>query len=195
MEKKVSENIGSYYHHYPRVTVVVTASAGGRDNAASIAWHTSVSKNPPLFCVSVAAGHFTYELIAEGKEFGVNFLPDDKAELVAAIGGSKGREMDKFQTFGIETDAPLKTSVPVLSDAYAAYECKLVDDRLYGDHRLLVGEVVAVHCAGEAFTDNNTLDTGSVSPTLYMGSELYLNVSNCRARTLNRADCLKELRK
>jgi len=195
MKKKVSESVGSYYHHYPRVAVVVTASAGGRDNAASIAWHTSVSKNPPLFCVSVAAGHYTYELIAQSKEFGVNFIPDDKAELVAAIGGSKGRDVNKFQAFGIATDKPLKTSVPVLSDAYAVYECQLVDDREYGDHRLLVGEVVAVHCADEAFKSDNTLDFKKTSPTLYMGSELYLNVSGCKARTLSRTSCVEGLKK
>ena len=195
MKKTVSENVGAYYHHYPRVAVVVTASAAGKDNAASIAWHTSVSKTPPLFCVSVAAGHYTYELIAKSKEFGVNFLPDEKAELVAAIGGSKGREINKFQTFGIETDAPLKTSVPVLSDAYAVYECKLVDDRAYGDHRLLVGEVVAVHCAEEAFAEKGALDTAKVSPTVYMGSELYLNLADCKARTLNRVNCVDELKK
>ena len=49
----------------------------------------------------------------------------------------------------VATEKPLKTAVPILGAAYAAYECKLVDDREYGDHRWLVGEVVAVHLLEE----------------------------------------------
>ncbi len=193
MEKTVSHNTGAFYQHYPRLAVVVTASAGGRDNAMSIAWHTSISKNPPLFGVVASPGHFTYKLITHSKEFGVNFLPDSSAELVAAIGGSKGKEVDKFKVFCIEKIDAVKTAVPILKDAYAAFECKLVDDRLYGDHRLLVGEIVAVHYAEEMFLENGTLNIEKVSPTLYLGSELYLGVKGCKARTLNRELCARNM--
>lgn len=193
MEKTVSHNTGAFYQHYPRLAVVVTASAGGRDNAMTIAWHTSISKNPPLFGIIASPGHFTCKLIAHSKEFGVNFLPDSSAELVAAIGGSKGKEMDKFKAFRIEKIDAVKTAVPILKDAYAAFECKLVDDRLYGDHKLLVGEIVAVHYSDEMFLENGTLDVEKVSPTLYLGSELYLGVKGCKTRTLNRESCAKNM--
>lgn len=194
MKKTVSDNIGAFYQHYPRVAVVVTASAGGMGNAMSIAWHTSISKKPPLFGVSASPNHFTYKLIAQSKQFGVNFLPDEKAELVAALGGSKGSQLDKFSAFSVEKDDAMKTNVPILKNAYAAFECKLVDDRLYGDHRLLVGEVVAVHYAEEAFMENGVLDIEKISPTLYMGGEIYLNTKGCIARRLDRnfcVDCFK----
>ena len=195
MKKSVSDSVGAFYQHYPRTAVVVTASAGGRDNAMSIAWHTSISKNPPLFGVAVSPNHFTYKLIAESKEFGVNFMPDTSAELVAAVGGSKGSELDKFKAFCIEKDNAIKTAVPILKDAYAAFECKLVDDRQYGDHKLLVGEIVAVHCAEEAFKESGALDIEKVCPTLYMGGELYLNIAGCKVRTLNRSFCAEKLQK
>ena len=194
MKKSVSDSVGAFYQHYPRTAVIVTASAGGRDNAMSVAWHTSISKNPPLFGVVVSQNHFTYKLIAESKEFGVNFMSDTSAELVAAVGGSKGSELDKFKAFCIEKDNAIKTAVPILKDAYAAFECKLVDDRQYGDHKLLVGEIVAVHCAEEAFKENGSLDIEKVCPTLYMGSELYLNIADCRVRTLNRSFCVEKLK-
>ena len=34
MKKTVSDNTGAYYQHYPRVAVIVTASAGGKKDAA-----------------------------------------------------------------------------------------------------------------------------------------------------------------
>ena len=194
MDKVISDSIGAFYHHYPRVAAVVTAHAGDRDNAMTAAWHTPVSFKPPLYGVAVLPTRFTYELIAESRQFGINFLPDTKADLVAAIGGSKGSEIDKFQIFKIVRDNPEKIAVPILKDAYAAYECQLVDDRPYGDHRLLVGEVTAVHYLGEAFMEDGTLDLEKVNPVLYMGSEHYVGLKGCTVRTLNRefcAECLK----
>ena len=194
MGKTISDNIGAFYQHYPRLAVVVTGSADGRDNAMSIAWHTSISKNPPLFGVSVSPNHFTYKLIAQSRQFGVNFIPDTKAELVAALGGSKGSQVDKFSMFSIGRSNAYKTVVPILEDAYAAFECRLVDDRLYGDHKLLVGEIIAVHYDEAAFIENGVLDIESVNPTLYLGGEIYLNTQQSQPRTLNRhfcVDCLK----
>lgn len=186
MAKVVSEDIGAFYQHYPRVTVVVTAHAGGKDNAMAAAWHAPISFKPPIYGVAISPKRFTYQLIIDSKEFGINFLPAEEAELVASVGGSKGGEVDKFQAFNIVKDSSTKTAVPILKTAYAAYECQLVDDRVYGDHRLLVGEIVAVHWLPEAFTADGTLDLDRVNPVLYLGKERYLNLSGCTIRTLDR---------
>jgi flavin reductase (DIM6/NTAB) family NADH-FMN oxidoreductase RutF len=186
MAKVISEDIGAYYHHYPRVATIVTAQAKGRENAMAVAWHTSISFSPPLYGISVSPKRFTYQLIVDSKEFGVNFLPFEQAELVASVGGSKGEETDKFHQFDIAKEKPVKTAVPILTAAYAAYECKLIDDRLYGDHRLLVGEIVVVHLLNEAFAPEGTLDLAKVSPVLYLGSERYATVSTETIKYLDR---------
>ena len=184
MGKVNSESIGAFYQHYPRITIVVTSHVGGKDNAMAAAWHTPLSFSPPLYGVVISAKRFTYQLIIDSKEFGINFLPSTEAELVASVGGSKGGEVDKFQAFNIVKDSSVKTAVPILKTAYAAYECQLVDDRDYGDHRFLVGEIVAVHLLQEAFTPEETLDLDKVSPILYLGHELYLTSSRVRVRHL-----------
>jgi flavin reductase (DIM6/NTAB) family NADH-FMN oxidoreductase RutF len=186
MAKVVSEDIGAYYHHYPRLATIVTAQSKGRSNAMAVAWHTSISFSPPLYGIALSPKRFTYKLIVESKEFGVNFLPFDKAELVAAVGGSSGGEVDKFRQFNIAQDKSVKTQVPILKAAYAAYECKVVDDRLYGDHRLVVGEIVAVHSLREAFSPEETLDLAKVSPTLYLGNERYVTASSEGIKYLDR---------
>ncbi len=182
MTKVVSEGIGTFSQHYPRVATIVTAQAKGKANAMAVAWHLVISVNPPLYGVSIAPKRFTHQLIVDSKEFGVNFLPFEMTELVASVGGSSGREMDKFQEFNIALDKPVKTAVPILKDAYAAYECKLVDDKLYGDHRLFVGEIVAVHWLEEAFTPEGTLDLDKVSPALFLGQERYLTTAKDTVR-------------
>ena len=194
MAKEISEQTGAFYQHYPEVAVIVTAHAAGRDNAMAVAWHMPVSKKPPLYAVSISPKRFTYQLIVDSGEFGINFLPDEEAELVAAVGGSKGKEIDKFEAFKIKTDKSLKVAVPILKSAYVAYECKVVDDRLCGDHRLLVGEILAVHWQKEAFTQDGILDIEKVSPVLYLGSDQYLGISGCAVRTLDREVCVNCLK-
>jgi len=186
MAKVISEDIGAYSHHYPRVATIVTAQAEGKENAMAVAWHTSISFAPPLYGISVSPQRFTYQLIVDSKEFGVNFLPFEQAELVASVGGSKGEEIDKFRQFDIAQDKPVKTAVPILKAAYAAYECKLIDDKGYGDHRWLVGEIVAVHLLKKAFASEETLDLAKVSPILYLGNERYLTVSRETIKYLDR---------
>ncbi len=186
MAKVISEGAGEFYQHYPRVVAIVTAKAKERDDAMAVAWHTAISYSPHLYGVSIAPKRFTYQLIIDSKEFGVNFLPFEAAELIASVGGSKGAEIDKFQQFKIARDKPLKTSVPILGAAYAAYECKLVDDRRHGDHQWLVGEVVAVHWLKEVFTPEETLDLAKVSPVLYLGQEFYTTTTKDAVRNLGK---------
>jgi len=186
MAKVSIAGAGKYSHHYPRLATIVTVHARGKDNAMAVAWHSSISVNPPLFGVSIAPKRFTWELIMEAKEFGVNFIPIDKAELVASVGGISGTEVDKFQRFAIAREKPLKTSVPVLKDAYACYECKLVDHKTYGDHVWVVGEIVATHYEEKLFTGEQALKLDSVSPALYMGGELYTIPAKDDIRHLDR---------
>jgi flavin reductase (DIM6/NTAB) family NADH-FMN oxidoreductase RutF len=173
MPKIVSEDVGKFSQHNPKVAVIVTASARGRDDAMTAAWHSSISFKPPLYGVAISPKRFTYQLITESREFGINFIPSGKACLAASIGGTSGQQMDKFERFNIERERPLKTTTPILKDAYAAYECKLVDSKPYGDHIWIVGEIVAVHFVEEAFTPAEILDLDKMRPLLYIGSDFY----------------------
>ncbi|MBE9469666.1 MAG: flavin reductase family protein [Chloroflexi bacterium] len=173
MLKTITEHIGAFGQHYPKVAAIVTAASRGKDDAMTAAWHSSISLNPPLYGVSISPKRFTYELITESKDFGINFIPFEKAALAAKIGGTAGREMDKFERLGIEKEKPSVTQAPILKDAYAAYECKLVDSRAYGDHIWVVGEIVAVHFLEEVFTSERILDLEKVKPLLYLGLEFY----------------------
>ena len=177
MSRIVSENAGEFSQHYPKIAAIVTASAKGKDNAMTCAWHSSICIKPPLYGVSLAAERFTYKLITESKEFGINFIPWEKAAIAGFLGGTSGQETDKFEKFNIEKENPLKTGAPILKDAYAAYECQLVDNRPYGDHVWVVGKIVAVHFLEEAFTKEQVLDLDKIKPLLYLGSDFYVTLN------------------
>jgi len=186
MPKIVTEDIGKFSHHYPKIAAIISASARGRADAMTAAWHSSISLKPPLYGIAITSKRFTYQLITESQEFGVNFIPIEKASLAAAIGGTSGQKMDKFQRFNIKKERPLKTTVPVLKDAYAAYECKLVDSKPYGDHLWIVGEIVAVHFLEEAFTPAKVLDMDKIKPLLYLGSDCYASMDKSSTKLIKR---------
>jgi flavin reductase (DIM6/NTAB) family NADH-FMN oxidoreductase RutF len=59
--------------------------------------------------------------------------------------------------------------VLILKTVYGAYERKLVNNKDYGDHRLLAVEMVAVRLLKEGFAQEKTLDLSKVSLILYLG--------------------------
>jgi flavin reductase (DIM6/NTAB) family NADH-FMN oxidoreductase RutF len=179
-------SVGEFYQHYPKVAAILTVNAGGKKNAMAAAWHSAVSFKPPLYGVAVAPKRYTYNLIVESGEFGINFVPFEAAELIASVGGSGGSQLEKFHKFNIAEEKPLNTKVPILSEAYAAYECKLVDNKTYGDHAWMVGEIVAVHFIDDLFTAKGTLDLSKLNPALYLGAELYITTARESLRLLER---------
>ncbi|MFC1912811.1 flavin reductase family protein [Chloroflexota bacterium] len=189
MAKIIKEDIAdmlSLLHYYPKITALITSQAKGRDNVMPSTWNTPVAVNPPLYGVTISPEGFTYQLIAESKEFGVNFLPFEMAKLSAAAGGCSGRDIDKFQRFDIGRDKPVQTGVPILKHAYASYECRVVDEREFGDHRFFVGKVVAVHFRPEVFTPGEQLDMSKVDPILYIGRDVYLSTAKDTVGKLDR---------
>ncbi|MGB5933956.1 MAG: flavin reductase family protein [Anaerolineae bacterium] len=187
MGKVSIEGVGKFNHHYPAVAAVVTARVEEKANAMAAAWHSCLSFEPPLYGVAISPKRFSHDLVLEAGEFGVNFLPFDKAGMIAAVGGSTGREVDKFEAFKIAEEKLVSTSVPILAEAYAAYECKLVSHHTFGDHTWFVGQILRVHLLEEALTEEGVLNLERVTPALYLGADLYLGPGPESIRRLDRA--------
>ncbi len=181
-----SHSVGSLYQHYPAVVAVVSARAGAKANGMPATWLTSLSLKPPPFGVAIYPKWFSHDLIVEAGEFGVNFLPFKEAQTIAALGGCSGRKVDKFERFKIGLVHPRKTNVPILEAAYAAFECKLVERQIHGDHSLFVGEIVSVHLREGALTQMGTVNLDNVEPTLYLGADLYVTAPPQKIRHLRR---------
>jgi len=186
MLKVVTEDQGAFYQHYPRVASVVTVNNGGRKNAMAVAWHCCVSFEPPLYGISVSPKRYTYSMILESKAFAINFLPYEKIDVIAAMGSTSGSVMDKFAEFDLAEDQPLKIDAPVLGDAYAAYECAVIENKILGDHAWIIGKVLAVHVAQELLKDDGVLNLDLVSPALYMGGDIYCSTDSTTVRYIDR---------
>jgi flavin reductase (DIM6/NTAB) family NADH-FMN oxidoreductase RutF len=118
---------------------VVTTRVNNTINGMTASWVSQVSLNPLLLMVSIAPPRYTHDLIKESRIFAINVLTGDQVDLGKRFGYKSGRKVDKFADLGYIT---AKTGAPILPQAYAYFDLKLVDAFPAGDHTLFVGEVL-----------------------------------------------------
>lgn len=192
MIRSHSEVVRSYYHYLPSIAAIITTKYGEIEDAMAAAWHSPVSFNPPLYGVSISPKRYTHEIILKSEQFGVNFLPFDKAELIARTGGCSGRDVSKFDRFKIGKENPIRADVPILKGSYAAYECELFAHEVFGDHEWFVGRVVVVHIDPEAFDERGILKLSECRPTLYLGMDRYVTFREHEEKLLSRRNLAGE---
>ena len=97
----------------------------------------SLSLEPPLIVVAVDKKNSMHECLTQGKCFALNMLRADQEEISRrfAISGPKD--------FSGLTLTTAETGAPILVDAIAFVDCKLVEILSGGDHDMFVGEPVA----------------------------------------------------
>ena len=118
---------------------VVTTRVGDKINGMTAAWVSQVSLKPLLVMVSIAPPRYTHTLIKESGVFAINVLTSDQVELAKRFGYKSGRKVDKCA--GLDW-VPAASGLPVLPQAYAYLDLKLVHTFAAGDHTLFVGEVL-----------------------------------------------------
>jgi len=119
---------------------VVTTRKDEKVNGMTAAWVSQVSLHPLLVMVSVAPPRYSHTLIKESDVFAINVLTGEQVELAKRFGYKSGRQIDKFAGLNWITAV---TGSPILPQAYAYLDLKLVHSFVAGDHTLFVGEVVA----------------------------------------------------
>jgi 4-nitrophenol 2-monooxygenase / 4-nitrocatechol 4-monooxygenase, reductase component len=122
--------------HFATGVTVITTRDGAEDRGATASAVSSLSLEPPmlLVCLNVRSG--TQEGIRRSRVFGVNVLDEDKgavAELFALPGGGKFAETPILRG---------ELGVPLLADALAYCECRVVEDVTAGTHRVFLAEVI-----------------------------------------------------
>ncbi|MEW5806556.1 MAG: flavin reductase family protein [Acidobacteriota bacterium] len=173
MINKSVTDLEPFYYFYPKNTCAVGSSFEGKTNFMAVAWSTAISYRPPIYGVSISDKRFTYHLIKRSGEFSVNFLPCEKLDLMHTFGRTSGKDTDKVAKLNIRLKESLKTCAPILEDAYAGFECLLLDARDYGDHTFFIGKVVAIHYDETIFDGEGIIRIEEIDPILYLGNNQY----------------------
>jgi flavin reductase (DIM6/NTAB) family NADH-FMN oxidoreductase RutF len=122
---------------------VLTADDGkGSVSAATVNWVTQTAFAPPLVAVGVKTDSHGYGIISATKTFALNMLGKDQKG--AAFTFFKPTEVKDGKLSGQAYHAGTN-GAPILDDAVAAVECKVVEIVQQGDHHIVLGEVVEAH--------------------------------------------------
>ncbi len=120
------------------VTLVTTRS-GERVHGLTVSSFASVSDDPPLVAVIINRGHTIHSLLeAPDSPFAVSILAADQSALSERF--AFGPEQERFGAGDWTTAA---TGAPVLADAVAWLDCRIVDRHPAGTHVIYVGQVEA----------------------------------------------------
>ena len=166
--------VARFFGYYPGTVAVITSAHEGRRNVMSAGWHTALSKEPALYGVALGRTRFTHALVVASGVFAVHFLPFERADAIAGVGSVSGRDgLDKFARFGLEASAGSVLDVPILHDAYVAYECRVRSIHEAGDHDFVVGEVVALHHRPDAFDERHLLDAEHARAAVFYGRSTF----------------------
>ncbi len=119
--------------------VLAAEASDGRVAASTVNWVTQASFEPPLVAVGVKSDSGAHSIIKESKTFSLNVLGKGQDAMAFAFFKPVEREGNSIagEPFSSGT-----SGAPVLENACAALECKLVETVEIGDHSLFVGEVV-----------------------------------------------------
>ncbi|MDZ4159049.1 MAG: flavin reductase family protein [Anaerolineaceae bacterium] len=117
---------------------VVTAQHEGKRGGMTAAWATQTAVNHILVCIGKNSA--TRELILASNAFGFNILTVDQIDLAWRFGRASSREVDKFERLPTHT---LETGSPLLDECAAAFDCRVQEVFDSGNHKLIVGEIVA----------------------------------------------------
>ena len=164
---------GELTYAYPGMVAVVTSRSGEQRNVMASGWHSYIGSGPAFYGISLREATHSHGLIRESGVFGVHFLPAACSEQIQGAGTLSGRDVDKLSALNLKFDDGAVTGVPVLRDAYVAYECRVKDIHAYGDHDWIVGEIVQAYRDDDLFGENGLPDLNKLNIPLYMGRAAY----------------------
>lgn len=115
-------------------------------------WITQVSFEPEMVALAIEGDSHTRTLFEESRIFSVSILKSDQKEIAGEFAKAKKDRDFRFIT--------KKTGAPILLDAAAYLDCRVVDSHKAGDHVVFFGEVVDAGILDESAEPLTLKETG-----------------------------------
>jgi len=129
-------------HFATGVTVVTTRHHTGAPWGFTVNSFTSVSLEPPLILVCVGQGSESHQAMDHSNYFAVNFLSSQQQELSRHFASKSPERFKAVEHVDSAHGSPL------IAGCLGFLECKKVDAHVYGDHTIIIGEVIAAEVTG-----------------------------------------------
>ena len=126
----------------PGPVVLVTTAQRGRANVMTLSWQTMLDFEPPLVGCVISNRNHSFAALRATKECVIAIPEARLAAKVVACGNTSGRDIDKFDAFGLTALAAREVGAPLVAECFANLECKVIDARMVARYNFFVLEVV-----------------------------------------------------
>ncbi|MGE5342804.1 MAG: flavin reductase family protein [Candidatus Omnitrophota bacterium] len=150
----IETSLQAYRLINPGVVFLVTSGNGDRDNIYAAAWNMPIRKEPGMLAILCDKSHYSFSLITETWEFGVNIPDASLVDAVYGCGATCGREVNKFSHFGLTRWKAQMITPPLIKEAIAHIECKVGQMVDLGDCVLFVAHMMTASVDPQHFKDN-----------------------------------------
>ena len=126
----------------PGPVVLLTTARKGHANVMTMSWHMMVEFEPPLVACVVSSADYSFAALQATKECVIAVPALPLAQKIVDIGNCSGRDVAKFERFGLTPLKAERVRAPLIAECFANLECKVVDRRLVNKYNLFVLEVL-----------------------------------------------------
>ena len=131
----------------PGPVVLVSSAWKGKRTIMTMGWHMIMEFEPALIGCIISNANHSFGLIRNSRQCVINIPTEDIASTVAKIGNSSGRDIDKFDSFGLTPEPGTHVRAPLIAECYASFECLLTDASQVRKYNMFIFEVVKAHVA------------------------------------------------
>lgn len=132
-------------HFAEAVHIITTDGPAGR-RGVTISAVCSVSDDPATMLVCLNRQHEFNHLFVENQVFALNTLSFDQQALSEAFSG-KG-DLSQADRFALGNWQTLQTGAPVLTNALASFDCRIIQMHEVATHYVIYGKVTALNIGG-----------------------------------------------
>ncbi len=127
--------------HPAKIVLAIVQDTNGKFNMITIEWFMRTSTNPPMFAISIGHSRYSHQCLQNIRFFNLSFPTAKMVKIAKFCGELSGRDCNKFAETKVKWFAGRLAKFPILKDAKANFECKVITQIKSGDHTIFVGEV------------------------------------------------------
>ena len=136
LRRTTPEEFRNIIGHFASGVTIITALHEGQPYGATASAVSSLSLEPPMVLICLNKTSSTGRAVATSQRFAVNILGEDQAD--EAMRFASRKTPDKFAGLAV---TPGDWGEPLLGDALAILECRVVEEVTGGTHSVFLAEV------------------------------------------------------
>jgi len=126
----------------PGPVVLLTTARKDRANIMTMSWHMMVEFEPPLIACVVSNRNYSFAALRATKECVIALPAVELALKVVEVGNCSGRNVEKFERFGLTPVPAERVAAPLVAECFANLECKVADTRFVERYGIFILEVL-----------------------------------------------------